>query len=154
MDAFIDAVRQAAQPAAVFSAGSSLALLGWVILIFLPRRYAVLFAVPQFIIPFVLGLLYAAMILPKIYTGEGGFGSIEQVRALFQDDAALTGGWLHYLAFDLFIGAWIAARADTIGVPRLIQAPILLGTFMFGPVGLVLFLTMRPFFTRDNKAVE
>lgn len=139
------------EPAAVFSLGSSLALLGWVILIFLPRRLALLFAVPQYVIPFALGLLYAAMILPRIFAGEGGFGSIEEVRTLFQDDAALTGGWLHYLAFDLFIGAWIARRADEIGLPRLIQAPILVATFMLGPVGLVIFLTIRSFYWRKRE---
>ncbi len=140
------------EPAAVFSAGSSAALVGWIVLIFLPRRFALLFAIPQYVIPFALGLLYAAMILPRIFSGDGGFGSIEDVRTLFQDDAALTGGWLHYLAFDLFIGAWIARRADEIGLPRLIQAPILVATFMLGPVGLVIFLCIRAFYWREKDA--
>ncbi|MEQ8208002.1 MAG: DUF4281 domain-containing protein, partial [Woeseia sp.] len=62
---------------------------------------------------------------------------------LFLDDNMLLAGWVHYLAFDLFIGAWIAEKADDIGMSRLVQAPILVATFMFGPIGLALFLCIR-----------
>ena len=131
----------------VFSMCGSAAMLGWVILIFLPRRYPLLFAVPQYIIPFGLSLAYAAFILPTIFTIEGGgFGSLQQVATLFSNEGALLGGWIHYLAFDLFIGAWIASRADEIGLSRVLQAPILLATFMLGPVGLALFLIIRGFY--------
>jgi len=134
---------------ALFSAAGSAAMIGWLILIFLPRRFFWLFAIPQFLIPFALGLVYAGLILPTIFTVEGGgFGSIKEVRTLFLNDAALLGGWIHYLAFDLFIGAWIARRSDEIGLSRLLQAPILLATFMFGPIGLVIFLTIRTFYRR------
>ena len=125
-------------------------MLGWFILIFLPRRFDLLFAIPQFLIPFGLGLTYAAFILPSLFTIDGGgFGSLAEVRTLFTNDAALLGGWIHYLAFDLFIGAWIARRADAIGMPRIAQAPILIATFMLGPVGLVLFLSIRAFYRRN-----
>ena len=46
---------------------------------------------------------------------------------------------MHYLAFDLFVGLWIAGRADEIGMSRWLQAPILFTTFMFGPAGLLIF---------------
>ena len=48
-------------------------------------------------------------------------------------------GWVHYLAFDLFVGLWIAARADAMRLSLVVQAPILTATFMFGPLGLLLF---------------
>ncbi|MEM8771599.1 MAG: ABA4-like family protein [Pseudomonadota bacterium] len=137
----------------IFSFAGNAAMLGWALLIFLPRRFPLLFAIPQFVIPFGLGLAYAALILPTLFTIEGGgFGSLEQVKVLFGNDATLLAGWLHYLAFDLFIGAWIARRADEIGLPRLIQAPILIATLMFGPVGLVMFLSIRSFFLRGRRS--
>ncbi|MEO1250814.1 MAG: ABA4-like family protein [Pseudomonadota bacterium] len=136
---------------ALFSYAGMAAMIGWVILIFLPRRFDLLFAVPQYIIPFGLGLLYAGLILPNIFTVDGGgFGSLAEVRVLFANDATLLGGWVHYLAFDLFIGAWIARRADEIGLPRIIQAPILFATFMLGPLGLVIFLAIRAFYRRSG----
>ena len=78
---------------------------------------------------------------------DGGFGSLTDVRTLFENDYILLAGWVHYLAFDLFVGAWIAGKADVIGLSRLIQAPILMATYMFGPIGLVLFLSIRVMFT-------
>jgi hypothetical protein len=50
---------------------------------------------------------------------------------------------VHYLAFDLFVGGVIAKQADEIGLSRLIQAPILLLTFMFGPFGYLLFILIK-----------
>lgn len=130
-------------PEIIFKYANMLALSGWVMLIFLPRRWPALFWVPQFWIPGVLALGYSGLILANFGTSDGGFGSISAVRALFLSDAILTAGWIHYLAFDLFIGAWIARRADEAHINRLIQAPILAATFMFGPMGLVLFFLTR-----------
>jgi hypothetical protein len=130
-------------PDVLFNYANLLAMAGWIILIFLPRRWPALFWIPQFWIPGVLALGYSGLILANFGTTDGGFGSISDVRALFASDAVLLAGWFHYLAFDLFIGAWIARRADEAGVHRLIQAPILAATFMFGPMGLVLFFLTR-----------
>jgi Domain of unknown function (DUF4281) len=73
----------------------------------------------------------------------GGFGSIAAVRTLFASDPVLLAGWLHYLAFDLFVGIWIAEQADALGLNRWLQAPILVATFMFGPLRLVVFLLWK-----------
>lgn len=130
-------------PETIFQLGNTIALGGWIALIFLPRRWGIVW-IPQFVIPSLLAFAYAALILPIFFAGgEGGFDSIENVRALFQNDAALTAGWLHYLAFDLFVGSWIAKASDKAGIPRPIQAVFLLGTFMFGPIGFLLFILTR-----------
>ena len=76
-------------------------------------------------------------------TPGGGFGSIAQVRALFANDAALTAGWFHYLAFDLFVGTWIAPEGLAAGVLPIVLVLCLLLTFLFGPAGLLLFLALR-----------
>ena len=123
---------------------------GWMILIFLPRRIKPLFIVPQYLIPFGLGLLYSGLVLSHFFRGDGGYGSLADVRTLFENDYVLLAGWVHYLAFDLFIGAWIAREADLIGMSRLLQPVLLIATFMFGPVGLVLFLIMRSAFFKPR----
>ena len=106
-------------------------MLGWVILMFLPRRWTSLNWVPHLIIPAGLSVLYCVLFLPTFWTIEGGgFGSLDQVKTLLSNDSALLAGWVHYLAFDLFIGAWIANRADEIGLSRILQFPILLATLM------------------------
>ncbi|WP_377295565.1 ABA4-like family protein [Rhizobium sp. SGZ-381] len=123
----------------VFSAASTAAMAGWIALILLPR-WPLLIAVLRHALIGLLSALYASLIFVYFFRVEGGgFGSIGEVRALFASDPVLVAGWVHYLAFDLFIGSWIAVEADSRGFNRVLQAPILVATFMFGPLGLLLF---------------
>lgn len=127
-------------PEAVFGITGTPAILGWAILIFGPRRFAMLNAVPQLLIPLGLSALYAVLVLTHFSEPGGGFGSLADVRQLFTSDWVLLAGWVHYLAFDLAVGAYLSARMDRAGIRRLLQAPILVTTFLFGPIGLVLAL--------------
>jgi hypothetical protein len=130
-------------PEAAVDWGNTAALVGWAILILLPRRWPLLTSIPTNILPFVLGVGYCGIMLTFFGRVEGGYASFAAIRTLFRSDAVLAAGWLHYLAFDLFVGAWIARESDAIGLSRLLQAPILAITFWFGPGGLVLFLVTR-----------
>jgi hypothetical protein len=60
----------------------------------------------------------------------------------------LLAGWVHYLAFDLFVGAHIAKSSAELGLPRWPLILLLPLTFMFGPLGLLGFevtkLLLRP----------
>jgi hypothetical protein len=126
-----------------FSLASTLAMASWVALVILPRWQSLLFGL-RFGVIGLLSVAYAVLIMVYFFRVEGGgFGSIAEVRQLFLSDGGLLAGWIHYLAFDLFIGLWIAERADRVGLNRLIQAPILVATFMFGPIGLLMFYSMR-----------
>jgi len=126
---------------------------GWVILIFLPR-IKVLFCLPQYLIPFGISLLYAGLILVHYFGSAGGFGTLQKVRVLFENDYLLLAGWIHYLAFDLFIGAWIAKKADLLSLSRFIQGPILLATYIFGPLGLALFLIINAMHSNQSNSIK
>jgi hypothetical protein len=65
------------------------------------------------------------------------------VQAIFASKGGAVVGWIHYLAFDLFVGLWIARDADAKNFSRLLQAPILLATFLAGPLGLLVWLAVR-----------
>jgi hypothetical protein len=130
-------------PVQIVEWGNSFALPGWIILIFLPRRWGALLQFPEMVVPLVLGFIYGGVMLAFFGRVQGGFGSFEEIRTLFQSDYMLAAGWIHYLAFDLFVGTWIAKRSDEIGFSRLIQAPILGLTFLFGPGGFALFIALR-----------
>jgi len=136
-------------PEQLFTWAGQAAFYGWIILIFLPRIKAI-FIIPKYIIPIAIGLMYGGLMLAHYSTTDGGFGSLTAVRTLFDNDYVLLAAWVHYLAFDLFVGAWIAEKSDIIGLSRIIQAPILIATYMFGPVGLFLFLSIRVMFTRTD----
>ena len=127
-------------PDDLFSFAGLAATAGWVILLIGPRRWALLNHVPALVLPAGLSALYAALMLRHFGAADGGFGSLDAVAALFSDDWVLLAGWVHYLAFDLFVGAWSARRMDRFGIGRIVQAPLLLTIVLFGPTGFLLVL--------------
>lgn len=133
------------EPALMFSLANGLALMAWLALLASPARAPWASRVWQIsggFVPLVLSALYVAM-LALHWRGEGGFGSIEAVRAMFDVPGVLVAGWTHYLAFDLFVGAWIARRCARLGIGHAWVMPLLLFTFMLGPLGLLAFALLR-----------
>jgi hypothetical protein len=122
----------------LFGIANALALAAWLALLVLPRwdwlNRAIRFGAVG-----LLAILYSTLVFLYFFrTSGGGFGSLSGVRLLFASDPVLLAGWVHYLAFDLFVGVWLAERLDRQRVSRWLQAPILLATFMLGPLGLLL----------------
>lgn len=133
-------------PDTVFQTANTVALLSWIALIALPRWEALLAGLVYGVVA-ALCAVYAGLIFAAFFTVEGGgFDSVDAVAALFENRWLLVAGWLHFLAFDLFIGVWIARRSDAIGLSRLAQAPILVAAFMLGPLGLLLFFSVAAAF--------
>lgn len=135
-------------PATTFSLAGLLAMLGWLglaVSLFVKAARPVAWTAAGIVIPTLLAIAYVLLILGgrEAFASGGGFGSIAEVRALFANDSALAAGWLHYLAFDLFVGAWIARDGAARGVPALLVLPCLPLTLMFGPAGLLLHLALR-----------
>jgi len=121
----------------VFGAVSTAALLSWLLLIAGPRRPWTRWVIGAGVIGS-LCLVYAVLAMAFFFTVPGGgFGTLAEVQRLFTVPEVALAGWVHYLAFDLFVGLWIARRADAEGVSRWLQAPVLGLTFMFGPLGLL-----------------
>lgn len=141
-------------PDQLFRICNLVALAGWIVLIFFgPRKWAA-GLVTGFVIPLTLGVLYAALV--AIHYGEtpGGFGTLEGVASLFSNHWMLLAGWVHYLAFDLFIGSWEVRDAREKGVNHLLVIPALALTFMFGPAGLVLYFLTRTAALRLGRAAR
>jgi hypothetical protein len=134
----------------IFSMASLLAMAGWLLLIILPKnRVAQLLS--GLVLPLVLSGGYLLLIAQHMQGAEGGFGSLADVRALFIKDELLLAGWIHYLAFDLFIGAWEVRDAQRNGLPHLVVIPCLIMTFMLGPIGLLFYFAIRTAKTRALK---
>ncbi len=136
----------------IFGLTNMLALAAWGALIVLPR-WRSLKKFIRFGVVGVLAALYSTLIFLFFFGVKGGgFGSLGEVRALFTSDPVLLAGWVHYLAFDLFVGVWIAEHLDIERVSRLMQAPILVAIFMFGPFGLLLGYAPRRLATRKHAS--
>jgi hypothetical protein len=128
----------------LFSILNLVAIAGWLPLLLLPRRRWANTVVPV-AVPALLAAAYAALVAVSMPGSDGGFSSLAGVRALFEDPRALLAGWVHYLAFDLFIGGWEVRDARRRGIPHLLVVPALVLTFLFGPGGLLLYLAIRSF---------
>ncbi len=126
----------------VFSIVGVIAMAGWIMLIVSPLAPVWSDRLAGIVIPLFLSLSYATIIL-MFPAQEGGFGSFSDITTLFSDRNALLAGWIHFLAFDLFIGAWICRKGRTDGVPFWLVLPCLPLTFMFGPAGFMAFLAVR-----------
>ena len=147
----------------VFSLTNVAAMLGWVMLAVLPRRPLILSSVLYLGVG-LLCLVYTALFIALLgglvdpgridATPEPNLldYSIAGLRPLFMSDGGIVIGWTHYLAFDLFVGMWIARDADARNVGRLVQLPFLFLTLMAGPIGLLSWLAFRgwrPLKTKD-----
>jgi hypothetical protein len=62
---------------------------------------------------------------------------------LFSQPWLLLAGWIHYLAFDLFVGSWEVRDARDRGIPHLAVVPCLTLTFLFGTAGWLLYAMVR-----------
>lgn len=129
----------------IFSLCSGLAMIGWLGLVVVPKSEVTCNLYPSVVTPVMLGLVYTYLMVS--FQGEapaeGGFGTLEAVKALFGVDALLLAGWIHYLAFDLFVGAWIVRDSQTHQITHFLILPCLFFTLMAGPLGLMLYLGLR-----------
>ncbi|WP_343715573.1 ABA4-like family protein [Inquilinus sp.] len=130
----------------LFRGGNMLAILGWLALAaapLLPRHKARLRTAAGLAVPLLFAAAYLGLVGTSWGSAQGGYGSIAAVRALFDSPGMLVAGWLHYLAFDLFVGAWIAREGERAGLPHLLLIPCFALTFLFGPIGLLAFALLR-----------
>ena len=130
-------------PEEIFSLCNGLALLGWVVLIFIPSwkkrdQYVLNFIIMLFVI------VYSWIIFSSIDKNIfSNFSTLAGVSKLFADKTLLLAGWIHYLAFDLLAGIYIVRNAAKNGIHHWLTTPALFFTFLFGPFGLLLYFGLR-----------
>ena len=138
---------------ALFSAFNMLALAGWIILaagVFLKLGF-LRDTIAGHWLPVLLSAAYATLILFFFANAPGGFGSLADVQLLFTAPWAALAGWVHYLAFDLWMGSRIARESEALGLPRWPLIILLPLTFLFGPMGYLAFEAIKAF-TKGAKS--
>ncbi|HLO43621.1 MAG TPA: ABA4-like family protein [Leadbetterella sp.] len=135
--------------ASIFSLGNSCILIGWILLIFLPNwKYTQVSILNGLIVLY--SVVYAYLILKDIGDFRAdSFSTLANVKALFQNDNAVAAGWFHYLAFDLFVGAYIVRKSISLGISRWLYTLALPFTFMFGPMGYLIFFIIKSLKTKS-----
>ncbi|MEM7269180.1 MAG: ABA4-like family protein [Pseudomonadota bacterium] len=127
----------------IFSLANTSALLGWIVLALSPLSPKWALRIAGYLIPLLLSVLYAGLIFAFWSRAEGGFDSLANVMLLFTMQEAALAGWVHFLAFDMLVGVWEVKTARREGIPHWMVLPCLALTFMFGPIGFLLFMAIR-----------
>jgi|KBSMisStandDraft_5_1062788.scaffolds.fasta_scaffold62897_2 hypothetical protein len=139
-------------PESIFSTANAIAMVGWLVLLVLPRWRSV----DQFIIGVIVTLFSLAYVFVLFHHFNFGdakkFGSLQGVMELFSHPELVVAGWIHYLAFDLMTGLFIVKNARLHGIQHGFVVPCLLFTFMLGPTGLLLYLLIRWIITKQYFA--
>lgn len=122
---------------------------GWILLAVAPGWVWTERLVHSVLIPVLLGAVYVGGFLTAPPAPEGAsFGSLEGVMLFFSQPHGVLVGWVHYLVFDLFVGAWEVRDARRRGIHHALVVPCLFLTLMLGPAGLLLYVVIR--YVRDR----
>jgi hypothetical protein len=130
-------------PDELFRVANLVALSGWLVLLASPLIGAWSDRIAGYGVPLLLSVAYAGLILAFWSRADGGFGTLGDVMRLLAKPELALAGWVHYLAFDLFVGGWEVRTARAEAIPFVLVVPCLLLTFLFGPAGLLAFAALR-----------
>ena len=144
--------------ALIFSIFNSLIIFFWILLICFPKKNITskIINYPYIPILFSLGYMYFMSLTfdgqsPNIL--EADFSSLDGILDLFLNATpeSAAAGWLHYLAFDFWMGTWIVKNSIKLSIPHILIIPPLLFTFILGPVGIFIYSIVTRFYRLKRK---
>lgn len=139
---------------AIFEFCNMAALAGWLALLASPLAPKIADQISALVVPLLLAVGYTGLILAFWTRAEGGFDNLTDVMRLFTSPEIALAGWIHYLAFDLFVGAWQARTARAERIPFVIVVPCLSLTFLFGPTGYFAFTCLRAARAMNSRSLR
>ncbi len=141
--------------ATLFDASFLLVAPFWLLMIALPgwRVTQRVIASPWIAAP--AAALYLALVVPGLpgVLAAVASPSLEAIAPMLGTPEGATVAWVHFLAFDLFVGRWVYLDARGRGVPWWTTSPLLFATLMVGPVGLLGYLVVRGWASRGRAGV-
>jgi len=138
----------------LFSICNNAVLPFWALLVVAPGWPWTQRLVHSALVPAVFSVVYAGALLAADVPTDAGMGTLAGVMTLFSVPEAALAGWVHYLVFDLFVGAWEVRDARRHGISHLAVVPALLLTLGLGPIGLALYLAIRAALRHTGSLVE
>lgn len=129
----------------LFSLANLLVLPFWLLMILLPHWRWTRRVMQSTLVVAAPAAIYAILVLPRLATIWPAVASptLPGVAALLGSPAGATIGWVHFLAFDLFVGRWAYLDSRTRSLSAWLMAPVLFLTLMLGPIGLLSYLGLR-----------
>ena len=140
----------------IFFSSSLLVVPFWFLIIFLPfwRWTERILRSLWIIVP--IALVYAALVLPNALSliGDLANPTLDNIAVLLGTPQGATIGWIHFLAFDLFVGRWAYLDSRERGIAWWLVSPTLFFVLMFGPLGLILYLGVRTLAGRSAQTPQ
>ncbi len=125
----------------IFNFCNILILIAWGAIIISPQKKIseILISYPW--IPLTLSFFYIYFIIISGGLMEADFSSLNGIVSLFKKATpeSAAAGWLHYLAFDFWVGTWIIKHSRKEKISNKIIVLPLLFTFILGPVGILVY---------------
>jgi hypothetical protein len=129
----------------LFQVSNILVLPFWLLMIVLPhwRWTRRIIGSPWIAAP--TALIYAVLVLPSMATLLPALAqpTLADIAALLGTPEVAAIAWAHFLTFDLLAGRWAYLDSRARKISAWIMAPVLLLTFLLGPLGFLLYLLVR-----------
>jgi hypothetical protein len=129
----------------LFRASNLLALPMWALMILLPRWQWTARIIRSPWVSAALAILYTALVLPRLGAIWPAVSrpTLPGVEVLLGSPPGATIAWVHFLAFDIFVGRWIYLNSQERRISSWLMAPVLFLTLMLGPAGFLFYLVVR-----------
>ena len=126
----------------------------WLLLIAAPNSKITQIFVNSIILPLILASAYIYVVYQAILLDEPIFDilklylSIDNLYAIFATESFLLLFWIHFLALSLFLGSWVSRDGIKYNIPKKIVVFPLVLIYFTGPVGFILYWTIRIFYSK------
>jgi hypothetical protein len=139
----------------LFKTASYAVLPFWLLLIVAPRWRWTQGLVHGPVVVLLFTPMYAYLLLGYGPAPKGSdMTSLYGLMTAFSAPHVVLAGWIHYLIFDLFVGAWESRDALRRAIPYWLVIPCIIATLFVGPVGLLLYVVVRFTFARAVELEE
>jgi heme A synthase len=138
---------------AIFKVTCIIAAIGWIILLLIspywPNYEKFLVGLIIVILAIVYSMLNFTNFDPAILSK---FSSLKGILSLYENPALLLAGWVHFLAFDLFVAVWIKQNSVKHGIKHGWIIPALIFTCLLAPLGFLIYILIRWIKTKNYFA--
>jgi len=126
----------------------------WLLLILMPSSKITQFFVNSIILPLILSTAYVYVLYQAILLEEPIFYffklylSIDDLYTIFATESFLLVFWIHFLALSLFLGSWVSRDAIKYNISKKILVFPLIIIYFTGPLGFVIYWSLRIFYSK------
>ena len=126
----------------------------WFVLMFFPQSNICKYLVTSIFPYLIFGSVYIYLLFLFYKTDYNFINNfnlylgLNELKNLFEDNSFLIAFWLHFLAINLFCGAWIVKDSQKFIISKIIVFFPLIITYFIGPIGLFVYWVIRIFFAK------